>query len=359
MRNHSLLFWVLLFVDGVFGSDETFVSVSVMKGDTVTLHTYVSELQSDDIIEWMSKDGVFIAKIENKKISEKYVPEKRFQGRLELDPKTGSLTIRNITAEHDGNYKLDIRGQQLISKNFSVTVHDDVESVSVTEGDSVTLHTNVKVQRDDQLFWKFEDQDIPIDRLNSAGDSGWSNAHLSNKTGDLTIKTIQMKQSGVYKVEITTIGMILHRKFKMTVDGVKNVSVKKGDSVTLRTGVIDIQSYDLILWKFENHLIAEINKETNKFLLYDSSDKRFKDRLQPNEKTGSLTISDSETTDSGVYHLNMSCSTYTLQRTISVTVKGLSVTDIILISVSTALVIAVVLAIYLYCSSRQRRDRVL
>lgn len=110
--------------------------------------------------------------------------------------------------------------------------------------------------------------------------------------------------------------------FVALADGVKNISVKKGESVTLRTGVIDIQRYDRILWKFEDHLIAEINKETNQFILYDSSDKRFKDRLQPNEKTGSLTISDSETTDSGHYHLHMSSSTYTLQRIISVTVKG-------------------------------------
>ncbi|KAF4097434.1 hypothetical protein G5714_021442 [Onychostoma macrolepis] len=120
MRNHSLLLWVLLFVDGVFCADE--VSVSVMKGDSVTLHTNLTELQSGDTIDWMSEDGVIIAKIENKKISEKYVPERRFKGRLELDSQNGSLTIRNITAEHKGLYILDISGGNLQSKRFNVTI---------------------------------------------------------------------------------------------------------------------------------------------------------------------------------------------------------------------------------------------
>lgn len=105
-------------------------------------------------------------------------------------------------------------------------------------------------------------------------------------------------------------------------EAMKTVSVKEGESVTLRTGLIEIQKYDLILWKFEDHLIAEINKRTNQFILEDSRDERFKGRLQLNEKSGSLTISDSETTDSGDYHLNMSRSTHTLQRNIGVTVKG-------------------------------------
>ncbi len=43
---------------------------------------------------------------------------------------------------------------------------DVVESVSVMEGDSVTLHTGVtEIQRDDQIVWKFEDQVIPISHL--------------------------------------------------------------------------------------------------------------------------------------------------------------------------------------------------
>jgi len=109
--------------------------------------------------------------------------------------------------------------------------------------------------------------------------------------------------------------------FVMT-DEMKTVSVKEGESVTLRTGVIDIKIYDQILWKFKDQLIAKTIQLTNQMSLYDTSDKRFKGRIQLNEKTGSLSISDSRTTDSEDYSLHMISSTSTVQRTISVTVSG-------------------------------------
>ncbi|KAK7136748.1 hypothetical protein R3I93_016951 [Phoxinus phoxinus] len=164
MRNHSFLFWVVLglLVDGVFVSVTDEVKpVSVMKGDSVILSTGVSELQSDDMLEWIFGE-VIIAKIEEKhKISINV-----FRDRLELDSQNGSLTIKDIANEHEGLYKVDIRGRSETSKRFNVTVRDVVESVSVVEGDTVTLHTGVvKKQRDDQILWKFGDQVINTDRL--------------------------------------------------------------------------------------------------------------------------------------------------------------------------------------------------
>ncbi|XP_077081717.1 uncharacterized protein LOC143735443 isoform X2 [Siphateles boraxobius] len=226
MRNHSFPFWVVLalLVDGVLVAVTDEVKpVSVMKGDSVILNTGVSELQSDNTIEWIFGDKLIIAKMEGKKISIIV-----FRDKLNLENENGSLIIKDITNEQEGLYKVDIRGRYETSKRFNVTVRE----------------------------------------------------------------------------------------------AMKTVSVKKGESVTLHTGVIEIQGYDLIKWKFEEHLIAEINQGTNLFILEDSSDERFKGRLQLSEKSGSLTISDSETTDSGVYHLNMISSSHTVQRTISVTVKA-------------------------------------
>jgi len=103
----------------------------------------------------------------------------------------------------------------------------------------------------------------------------------------------------------------------------KTVSVMAGEYVTLHTGVIEIRDYDLILWKFEDHLMAKINRTSNQFSSIDSVDGgRFRGRLELHQHTGSLTIRSSRTTDSGDYHLSMSNSTYTLKRTLSVTVSG-------------------------------------
>ncbi|XDV23375.1 hypothetical protein PO909_027969 [Leuciscus waleckii] len=341
MRNLSLILWVLLLMDGVFGVDKVKqVSVSVMKGDSVTLHTDVTELQSDKI-EWMSEDNVIIAQIANNKISIDDVSE----GRLELDHQTGSLTIRNITENRI--YNLDIGGRIQISKRFNVTVHDVVESVSVVEGDTVTLHTGVtKIQADDQILWKFGDQDTLINGLNGPVDVIWSNIDQNNQTGDITIRNIRNDQDKHYKVEIITSSMVLHRKFHIKFsDEMKTVSVKKEDSIILRTGVIDIREYYQILWKFEDERMAEITKGTNKFSLYNSANGRFSGRLHPDHQTGSLTISDSQTTDSGDYHLNMISSSHTIQRTISVTVKGLSSAVIAVIALCVALVVVVAVAV--------------
>ncbi|XP_067253048.1 natural killer cell receptor 2B4-like [Chanodichthys erythropterus] len=109
---------------GVFGADEV-KSVSVMEGDSVTLHTDVTEIHEDDDILWKfaAKD---IAKISiEKQIFSTYgdVPDGRFRDRLKLDDQTGSLTITNTRIEHTGLYELDITGVKLSSKTFSVSVY--------------------------------------------------------------------------------------------------------------------------------------------------------------------------------------------------------------------------------------------
>ncbi|XP_043078792.1 SLAM family member 5-like isoform X2 [Puntigrus tetrazona] len=87
----------------------------------------------------------------------------------------------------------------------------------------------------------------------------------------------------------------------------QSVSVTEGDSVTLNTGVTEIQEHDDILWKFgaETSLIAEINKATGIFSTYDGSDGRFRDRLKM-DQTGSLTIMNITTQHAGVYKVEIS-----------------------------------------------------
>ncbi|XP_051726682.1 hepatocyte cell adhesion molecule-like [Ctenopharyngodon idella] len=84
-------------------------------------------------------------------------------------------------------------------------------------------------------------------------------------------------------------------------DGIKTISVMKGDSVTLPTGVSEINRYMQILWLFgpENPdtLVAEIYKTS--ISIYDSY--KGLDRLQMDQQTGSLTIRNITTTHSGLY----------------------------------------------------------
>ncbi|XP_051551231.1 SLAM family member 9-like isoform X4 [Myxocyprinus asiaticus] len=123
---HTLLLFCLFLwhVVGVFGVER----VSVMEGDSVTLHTDVTEIQRDDEIEWrFGPENIRIARIKRKIgdfSTSDDVLDGRFRGRLHLNNQTGSLTITNIRTEHTGLYELNIiTVNERTTKRFSVTVY--------------------------------------------------------------------------------------------------------------------------------------------------------------------------------------------------------------------------------------------
>ncbi|XP_050951508.1 uncharacterized protein LOC127154141 [Labeo rohita] len=90
-------------------------------------------------------------------------------------------------------------------------------------------------------------------------------------------------------------------------DEVKSVSVMEGDSVTLNADVTQIKSDYHILWTFKQNSetrIAKIYKQS--VFIYDSGEnERFRDRLQINEHTGSLTIININKLHSGLYKVKI------------------------------------------------------
>ncbi|XP_016360487.1 uncharacterized protein LOC107702631 isoform X2 [Sinocyclocheilus anshuiensis] len=90
--------------------------------------------------------------------------------------------------------------------------------------------------------------------------------------------------------------------------GVFGDFVMEGDSVTLHTDLTDLQKYERILWTFGpgRTRIAQINNVVNKISLYnDVLDGKFRDRLQLDDRTGSLTVTNTRTEDSGLYELQI------------------------------------------------------
>ncbi len=103
-------------------------SVSVMEGDSVTLNTRVTEIRDDDDVLWKyGAENSQIAKMKKKKhiFSTFDGPDGRFRDRLQMDSKTGSLTITDITAEHAGDYQLEIITAKRSSNTFSVSVYGE------------------------------------------------------------------------------------------------------------------------------------------------------------------------------------------------------------------------------------------
>nr|XP_055072689.1 contactin-4-like [Misgurnus anguillicaudatus] len=308
-----------------------------MEGDSLTLHTNITEIQRDDDILWVFITGrAIIAKSFNN-FNDFFIYDVdfdgRFRDRLQVNNQTGDLTITHITTEDSGLYQMDIRFNRRISSRLNVTVYgvvgDEVKSVSVMEGDSLTLHTDTEIQTDDLILWRFGPQETLIAQINRAANKTTiydderfrDRLQVNYQTGDLIITNITTQHTGLYQMIIIGKQKTSYR-FNVTVyvsagvvgDEVKSVPVMEGDSVTLHTHITEIKTDDRILWSFgpQKSLIAKINREANIISIYDDVlDGRFRDRLQLNDQTGDLIITNITSKHTGLYQVTI----YSKQKT--------------------------------------------
>ncbi|XP_026114457.1 uncharacterized protein LOC113092898 [Carassius auratus] len=220
----------------------------------------------------------------------------------------------------------------------------EMKSVSVMEGDSVTLNPDLsKIQGMVLLLWRFGEKGSTIAQIDG-NDILYEDYEVFrgrlrlDQTGSLTITNVRTNHSGLYKAEVSHNSGTSYIMFRVTVyespsviagaeTELKSVSVTDGDPVTLH--VPQIQGDELIVWRFgdEGKLIAKADIETKSSSLYDETDERFRDRLQLNHQTGSLTITNTRTTDSGEYKVKISSNKQTLYKRFTVTVSAVPVPD--------------------------------
>uniref|UniRef100_A0A8C1R3H6 Ig-like domain-containing protein n=1 Tax=Cyprinus carpio TaxID=7962 RepID=A0A8C1R3H6_CYPCA len=107
----------------VFADTDAVKSVSVLEGDSVTLHSGLTEMMDNDLILWrFGYNKTLIAQIDVMDGSITVyddVLDERFRDRLKVDHQTGSLIITNTRTEHTGLYQL----QTNTVKNFTLTVY--------------------------------------------------------------------------------------------------------------------------------------------------------------------------------------------------------------------------------------------
>ncbi|XP_056304503.1 CD48 antigen-like [Danio aesculapii] len=78
------------------------------------------------------------------------------------------------------------------------------------------------------------------------------------------------------------------------------LSVMEGDSLTLRTGLTELQRDDEVEWRFGTSRISTITAGN-----ITNDDETFKDRLQLEEQTGDITVTNVSHEHSGVYQLSI------------------------------------------------------
>ncbi|XP_057197409.1 muscle M-line assembly protein unc-89-like [Triplophysa rosa] len=240
MNTISLLFIISLFINGVFG-DEV---MTVMEGHSVTLHTDLTDMKRVIKIIWRVEEEdsqrSLVTIADNETIEVNYYYNNindSYIDRLQVYVQTGDLTIKNMRVNHTGLYQAEISNNNGTTyKNFSVTVIDaphvisagtgDVKSVSVSEGESVTLHTDVQTHRDDLILWRFGDEGLLIakhdkeDNKSSIYDDGEGfrgRLKLDDRTGSLTISGVRSSDSGLYKLKINNNKQTLYKTFSVYV----------------------------------------------------------------------------------------------------------------------------------------------
>uniref|UniRef100_A0A671LD16 Uncharacterized LOC107667286 n=1 Tax=Sinocyclocheilus anshuiensis TaxID=1608454 RepID=A0A671LD16_9TELE len=358
--------------------------MSVMEGDPVILHTNLSEILNDDTILWGfgPKESVISQIARKNDLTSFFVADEvSFAGRLQVDQKTGSLTIRNTRNRHSGQYKLTISREKTTSRIFHVDVFDvvvetdGVKSVSVTEGESVILQNDAtELQKNDLIVWRFGDKGILLAKIDvetnklslNHADERFRNKLQLEQNGSLTITNARPEHTGLYEVQIrgrdssqrflvsvsADLGwsstvmagivvavlllagllaavVIYYRhwisKLEKQVAEEEKVEGMEGRTVVLNTGTT-LQNGDEIKWWFgdDKNPITQNSEwiSTDADISCDVTDERFRNKVQLGGGTGDLIICYIRTIHSGVYKVQISSKTRIKNKRFIVTVNG-------------------------------------
>ncbi|XP_077081480.1 uncharacterized protein LOC143735252 [Siphateles boraxobius] len=207
--------------------------------------------------------------------------------------------------------------------------------VIVAKGVSVSLHTGVTTDQHEEIRWYYNDiliaeitgnlsKIFTDDQCDGDTERFRDRLKLDHQTGSLTITNIRYTDSGVYHLQFNS-RSDSEKIFKVIVWGIsvgKQKNIAEGGSILLDAGVM--KQNEMVTWYFNDTLIALVTGDLSKIctdVQWKDSNDRFRDRLKLNYRfSWSLIITNMSFTDSGLYTLKINKSSFSIMRSVTVTV---------------------------------------
>ncbi|TRY74171.1 hypothetical protein DNTS_008635 [Danionella cerebrum] len=181
----------------------------------------------------------------------------------------------------------------------------------VVEGGSVILKSGFAELKDaDLIRWRFgetliAETDAKTNRFSvfeDVFDGRFRDRLKLDQTGSLTIRNTTVDHGGLYFLQTRDGNDTVPLKVR---GWRRRVVVKRRDSVALSSGRTEIMKDEKIRWRHGGETIAEIDKERNLFNVHeDVLDRRLRNRLKLDHKTGTLTITDFRSDHGGEYSVS-------------------------------------------------------
>ncbi|XP_067252786.1 SLAM family member 5-like isoform X3 [Chanodichthys erythropterus] len=248
---------------------------------------------------------------------------------------------------------------------------DAVKSVSVTEGDSVTLDAGlIETQRVDLILWTFGPESTRIAQINKiinkvslyndALDGRFRDRlKLDDQTGSLTITNIRAEHAGLYQLQIFGGKEVPPKKFSIIVSARLPVPVisrecssssSSSSSCSLVCSAVNV-SHVTLSWYKGNSLLSSISVSDLSISLSLPLEVEYQDK-----NTYSCVLNNP--TSNQTQHLDIThlCHTCSVDWSTLKTESGLQLSHIVLICVFVGVIVLVVAAIGIFTFRRKRRN---
>lgn len=134
------------------------------------------------------------------------------------------------------------------------------------------------------------------------------------------MSTVFRNQNGQYRINDLSCCHIV--SVCGEVDDIKTVKLMEGGFLNLDPGLHDLNGDVQILWKFESGRQSTRVAQMHQGKIYTHYDKRLTGRVQLDQETGILTITDIRTNESGLYNALIVINTHISGRRYKVEVYG-------------------------------------